>query len=125
MKKKILFLTDTLIFVLLLIQIQSTLIFVMENFSYLQNYRWDDYFYMYNISGISDAIRRSPYEQAYRWLVFIVFCLNLYALVIKLRDMRKKELVKGIYRGFIIFNMAFVVLKVLEFWIDIYYRMSV
>ena len=42
MKKKVMLLVDTLIVIFLSIQIQSTIVFIEERFSYLQNYTWDD-----------------------------------------------------------------------------------
>jgi hypothetical protein len=49
-------------------------------------------------------------------LIFIVFCFNIVSIILKLRDLPKKELVKGAYRYFIIFNLAFIVLKFLGFY---------
>ncbi len=125
MKKKIVIFIDILTVILLAIQIQSMLVFVLERFSILCNYPWNGYFVYYYGYGVTHVILASSFERLYFWIVTIIFFLNFYVIVVKLKDVQKKELVKGIYRGFIIFNMAFVVLKVLEFWINIYYRMSV
>ncbi len=119
MKKKIVIFIDILTVILLAIQIQSMLVFALERFSRLYNYSWDYYLKMYVIAGIAHAISASSFEKLYFWIVTIIFFLNLYAIVVKLKDVRKKELVRGIYRGFIVFNLIFVILKALEFYINL------
>lgn len=119
MKKKIVIFIDILTVILLAIQIQSMLVFVSERFSILCNYSWDCYFVYYYGYGITHTILSSTFEKLYFWIVTITFFLNLYAIVVKLKDIRKKELVRRIYRGFIVFNLIFVVLKALEFYINL------
>ena len=72
-KKGFLFVVDILSIILLMIQLESTIVFIMESSSYLQNFTWDDYFDLYSIFGISDMIRRSSYDQVYIWIVFIIY----------------------------------------------------
>ena len=43
-KKGFLFVVDILSIILLMIQLESTIVFIMESSSYLQNFTWDDYF---------------------------------------------------------------------------------
>ena len=116
MKKKIIFATDILTSILLLIQAQSTLDFILEDFQYLANYSWDRYIQYHAIHGIADIILDSAFKIPYLFLIFIVFCFNIVSIILKLRDLPKKELVKGAYRYFIIFNLAFIVLKFLGFY---------
>lgn len=124
MKKKILFLTDILTSILLLIQIQSIIVLIFENYAHLEDYTWNNYVELYVVYGISDAIYMSSYKQLYLWVIFIVFCLNIYSITVKFRDVNKAELYKGIYRGFIIFNILFVVLRALEFCLEIYFKLG-
>ena len=116
MKKKFIFTIDILTSMLLLIQAQSTLALIFENFGHLANYSWDDYIKFHAIYGIADIILDSAFKIPYLFLIFIVFCFNIVSIILKLRDLPKKELVKGAYRYFIIFNVAFIVLKFLGFY---------
>ena len=117
MKKKVMLIVDTLIVIFLSIQIQSTIVFIMESSSYLQNFTWDDYFDLYSIFGISDMIRRSSYNQVYIWIVFIIYFLSFYVIVVKIKDIRKKELIHGACKWFIVTNILFVLLKTIEYYI--------
>ena len=76
--------------------------------------------YIYIVYGIARFIDVSLYRDIYPWIQFIVFCFNIYAAMVKLKDIHNKELVKGIYRYFLVFNVAFVVIKVLEFCVNWY-----
>jgi len=119
-KKLLLLFIDIFTAVLLTIQIQSTIVLMMESFPYLKNYTWQDYLSIYIVYGIARSIDWSPYRAIYPWIQFIVFCLNIYAAMVKLKDIHNKELVKGIYRYFLVFNVAFVVIKALEFCVNWY-----
>ena len=116
MKKKFIFATDILTSILLLIQAQSTLALILEHFKYLENYSWDDYIALHSTNGIVEMIICCGFKIPYLFLIFIVFCFNIVSIILKLRDLPKKELVKGAYRYFIIFNVAFIVLKFLGFY---------
>ena len=118
-KKGFLFVVDILSIILLMIQLESTIVFIMESSSYLQNFTWDDYFDLYSIFGISDMIRRSSYDQVYIWIVFIMYFLSFYVIVVKIKDIRKKELIHGACRWFIVTNIFFVLLKTIEFYIHL------
>ena len=120
-KKGFLFVVDILSIILLMIQLESTIVFIMESSSYLQNFTWDDYFDLYSIFGISDMIRRSSYDQVYIWIVFIIYFLSFYVIVVKIKDIRKKELIHGAYRWFIVTNIFFMLLKTIEFYIHLGY----
>ena len=117
MKKKtlLLFFVDILTAILLIIHMQSTIVLIIEDFSNFKDYTLYDYLNFYDLFGIAYSIRISPYDKLYVWFVFIVFCLNIYAAMVKLKDINNKELVKGIYSYFLVFNVAFVVVKALEF----------
>ena len=119
-KKLLLFFIDILTAVLLIIQVQSTIVLIIEDFSYLKNYTWQDYLNFYDIFGIAHSIRISPYDKLYVWFIFMVFCFNIYAAMVKLKDINNKELVKGVYRYVLVFNVAFVVIKALEFCVNWY-----
>ena len=119
-KKLLLFFIDILTAILLMIYIQSTVCFMIKEFSYLRAYPLRSYFSVYIFYGIVGVIERSPYCYIYPWIQFIVFCLNIYAAMVKLKDIHNKELVKGIYRYFLVFNVAFVVIKALEFCVNWY-----
>ena len=119
MKNKVMLIVDTLIVIFLSIQIQSTIVFIMESSSYLQNFTWDDYFDLYSIFGISDMIRRSSYDQVYIWIVCIIYFSSFYVIVVKIKDIRKKELIHGCYRWFIVINILFMLLKTIEFYIHL------
>ena len=119
-KKHLLFFIDTLTAILLTIYFQSTMVLMLENFSYLKNYTWQDYLSIYIVYGIARFIDVSLYRDIYPWIQFIVFCLNIYAAMVKLKDINNKELVKGIYSYFLVFNVAFVVIKALEFCVNWY-----
>ena len=121
MKKKVMLIVYTLIVIFLSIQIQSTIVFIMESSSYLQNFTWDDYFDLYSIFGISDMIRRSSYDQVYIWIVFIIYFLSFYVIVVKIKDIRKKELIHGASRWFIVTNIFFMLLKTIELYIHLGY----
>ena len=116
MKKKFIFTIDILTSMLLLIQAQSTLALIFENFEHLENYPWLDYIGLHTVHGIAEIILNSVFKTPYLFLIFIVFCFNIVSIILKLRDLAKKELVKGAYRYFIIFNVAFIVLKFLGFY---------
>ena len=116
-KKKLLFFIDILTTILLIIQVQSMLVFSIKYFSHLKDFLVQTYFAGYVFYGISGVIERSTYRDIYPWIQFIVFCLNIYAAMVKLKDINNKELVKGIYRYFLLFNVAFVVVKALEFYV--------
>ena len=116
MKKKFIFTIDILTSILLLIQAQSTLALILEHFKYLENYSWDDYIALHSTNGIVEMIICCGFKIPYLFLIFIVFCFNIVSIILKLRDLSKKELVKGAYRYFIIFNVAFIVLKFLGFY---------
>jgi len=118
-KKGFLFVVDILSIILLMIQLESTIVFIMESSSYLQNFTWDDYFDLYSIFGISDMIRRSSYDQVYIWIVCIIYFSSFYVIVVKIKDIRKKELIHGCYLWFIVINILFVLLKTLEFYIHL------
>lgn len=120
-KKGFLFVVDILSIILLMIQLESTIVFIMESSSYLQNFTWDDYFDLYSIFGISDMIRRSSYDQVYIWIVFIIYFLSFYVIVVKIKDIRKKELIHGAYRWVIVTNIFFMLLKTIEFYIHLGY----
>ena len=75
---------------------------------------------IYIVYGIARFIDVSLYRDIYPWIQCIVFCLNIYAAMVKLKDIHNKELVKGIYRYFLVFNVAFVVIKALEFCVNWY-----
>ena len=119
-KKLLLFFIDILTAILLMIYIQSTVCFMIKEFSYLRAYPLRSYFSVYIFYGIVGVIERSPYCYIYPWIQFIVFCFNIYAAMVKLKDIHNKELVKGIYRYFLVFNVAFVVIKALEFCVNWY-----
>ena len=120
-KKGFLFVVDILSIILLMIQLESTIVFIMERSSYLQNFTWDDYFDLYSIFGISDMIRRSSYDQVYIWIVCIIYFSSFYVIVVKIKDIRKKELIHGACRWFIVTNILFVLLKTIEFYIHLGY----
>ena len=119
MKNKVIHFVDILTVIFLSIQIQSTIVFIMESSSYLQNFTWDDYFDLYSIVGISDMIRRSSYDQVYIWIVCIIYFSSFYVIVVKIKDIRKKELIHGCYRWFIVINILFMLLKTIEFYIHL------
>ena len=121
MKNKVIHFVDILTVIFLSIQIQSTIVFIEERFSYLQNYEWSDYFDLYSIFGISDMIRRSSYDQVYIWIVCIMYFSSFYVIVVKIKDIRKKELIHGAYRWFIVTNIFFMLLKTIEFYIHLGY----
>lgn len=121
MKKKVMLLVDTLTVIFLSIQIQSTIVFIEERFSYLQNYEWSDYFYLYRCCGITDTILSSSFEKLYCWIVFIIYFLSFYVIVVKIKDIWKKELIHGACRWFIVTNILFVLLKTIEFYIHVGY----
>ena len=121
MKKKVMLLVDTLTVIFLSIQIQSTIVFIEERFSYLQNYEWSDYFYLYRCCGITDTILSSSFEKLYCWIVCIMYFSSFYVIVVKIKDIRKKELIHGAYRWFIVTNIFFMLLKTIEFYIHLGY----
>ncbi len=121
MKNKVIHFVDILTVIFLSIQIQSTIVFIEERFSYLQNYEWSDYFYLYRCCGITDTILSSSFEKLYCWIVFIIYFLSFYVIVVKIKDIRKKELIHGAYRWFIVTNIFFMLLKTIEFYIHLGY----
>ena len=121
MKNKVIHFVDILTVIFLSIQIQSTIVFIEERFSYLQNYEWSDYFYLYRCCGITDTILSSSFEKLYCWIVFIIYFLSFYVIVVKIKDIRQKELIHGAYRWFIVTNIFFMLLKTIEFYIHLGY----
>ena len=117
MKNKVIHFVDILTVIFLSIQIQSTIVFIEERFSYLQNYEWSDYFYLYRCCGITDTILSFSFEKLYYWIVFIVYFSSFYVIVVKIKDIRKKELIHGACRWFIVTNILFVLLKTIEYYI--------
>lgn len=98
MKKKFIFTIDILTSILLLIQAQSTLALILEHFKYLENYSWDDYIALHSTNGIVEMIICCGFKIPYLFLIFIVFCFNIVSIILKLKDLPKKELVK-VYIG--------------------------
>ena len=121
MKNKVIHFVDILTVILLVIDIQSKLMFTMEKWDRLQNYEWSDYFYLYRCCGITDTILSSSFEKLYCWIVFIIYFLSFYVIVVKIKDIRKKELIHGCYRWFIVINILFMLLKTIEFYIHLGY----
>ena len=124
MKNKVIHFVDILTVIFLSIQIQSTIVFIEERFSYLQNYEWSDYFYLYRCCGITDTILSSSFEKLYCWIVCIMYFSSFYVIVVKIKDIRKKELIHGAYRWFIVTNIFFMLLKTIEFYIHLGYIFS-
>ena len=118
-QKHLLFFIDISTAILLTIQIQSTIVLMIEDFSYLKDYTWQNYLDYYDMCGIVYSICISPYDELYVGIVCIVFCLNIYAVLVKLQDIHNKEIVKGMYRYFLTFNVAFVIIKVLELYVNL------
>ena len=121
MKNKVIHFVDILTVIFLSIQIQSTIVFIEERFSYLQNYEWSDYFYLYRCCGITDTILSSSFEKLYCWIVCIMYFSSFYVIVVKIKDIRKKELIHGCYLWFIVTNIFFMLLKTIEFYIHLGY----
>ena len=117
MKNKVIHFVDILTVIFLSIQIQSTIVFIEERFSYLQNYEWSDYFYLYRCCGITDTILSSSFEKLYCWIVCIMYFSSFYVIVVKIKDIRKKELIHGACKWFIVTNILFVLLKTIEYYI--------
>lgn len=119
MKNKVIRFVDILTVIILMIGLQSWIIFVKENFIYLQNYSWDSCILCYSVCGMLDMIRRSSYEYIYHGTVFVVYFASFYVITVKLIDLWKKELIHRVYRWFIVINICFVVFKTLEFLIHL------
>ena len=119
MKNKVIHFVDILTVIILMIGLQSWIIFVKENFIYLQNYSWDSCILCYSVCGMLDMIRRSSYDFIYNLLVFIVYISSFYVITVKLIDLWKKELISGTYRWFIVINICFVIFKTLDFLIEL------
>ena len=124
-QKHLLLFIDISTAILLIIYIQSTIALSIEYFSHLKKFLLRTYFSLYTFHGIAGAIYNSPFRNIYPRIQFIVFCLNIYAIVVKLKGIRNKELVRGMYRYFIIFNAVFVVFKIFEFYAYLEGLMSV
>ena len=119
MKNKVIHFVDILTVIILMIILQSEIVFIKGNCLYVQNSPWYDYMWMYSISGISDMIRRSSYDFIYNLLVFIVYISSFYVITVKLIDLWKKELISGTYRWFIVINICFVIFKTVDFLIEL------
>ena len=119
MKNKVIHFVDILTVIILMIGLQSWIIFVKENFIYLQNYSWDSCILCYSVCGMLDMIRRSSYDFIYNLLVFIVYIASFYVIVVKLIDLWKKELIHRVYRWFIVINICFVLWKIIEILIEL------
>lgn len=116
MKRKIILAIDILTVILFAIQIQSTVVFIFEEYSYLHYYSWNKFFIYYNSYGLSTLVYDSfRSEFIYYQFLFIVFCLNLYVIVIKMICMYKKETMYGMYRALLFVNIAFICAKIVEF----------
>ena len=114
MKRKIILAIDILTAILFAIQIQSTVVFIFEEYSYLQNYFWNEFFIFYRSYGLSSLGYSFQSELIYYQFLFIVFCLNLYVIVIKMICMYKKETMY-VYRALLFVNIAFICAKIVEF----------
>ena len=119
MKNKVIHFVDILTVIILMIILQSEIVFIKGNCLYVQNSPWYDYMWMYSISGISDMIRRSSYEYIYHGTVFVVYFASFYVIVVKLIDLWKKELIHRVYRWFIVINICFVLWKIIEILIEL------
>ena len=115
MKRKIILAIDILTAILFAIQIQSTVVFIFEEYSYLQNYFWNEFFIFYRSYGLSSLGYSFQSELIYYQFLFIVFCLNLYVILIKMICMYKKETMYGMYRALLFVNIAFICAKIVEF----------
>ncbi len=115
MKRKIILAIDILTAILFAIQIQSTVVFIFEEYSYLQNYFWNEFFIFYRSYGLSSLGYSFQSELIYYQFLFIVFCLNLYVIVIKMICMYKKETMYGMHRALLFVNIAFICAKIVEF----------
>ena len=115
MKRKIILAIDILTAILFAIQIQFTVVFIFEEYSYLQNYFWNEFFIFYRSYGLSSLGYSFQSELIYYQFLFIVFCLNLYVIVIKMICMYKKETMYGMHRALLFVNIAFICAKIVEF----------
>ena len=115
MKRKIILAIDILTAILFAIQIQSTVVFIFEEYSYLQNYFWNEFFIFYRSYGLSSLGYSFQSELIYYQFLFIVFCLNLYVIVIKMICIYKKETMYGMHRALLFVNIAFICAKIVEF----------
>ncbi len=116
-KKKFILITDLLVTVFLIIQLQSTICYILEHIAVLHNRSIYDYLTLYSITGLEYAIHITPFGIIISWLVVITFFSNIAVIVIKIIDMFRKEekLIRGLYRYFIIINILFVILKIIYF----------
>ena len=115
MKRKIILAIDILTAILFAIQIQSTVVFIFEEYSYLQNYFWNEFFIFYRSYGLSSLGYSFQSELIYYQFLFIVFFLNLNVIVIKMICMYKKETMYGMHRALLFVNIAFICAKIVEF----------
>ena len=119
-KTKIIFF-DILTVILLMIQLQSLVVYFVHSLSYSHDLTWTDYLSIYSLYGISYTIYHSSFIYIYILTLFITFFWNIYVITVKTKDIRKKELIHGCYLWFIVTNILFVLLKTIEFYIHLGY----
>jgi|GEM_PF-2782093 hypothetical protein len=112
-KKKFIFIIDILTAILLLLQMESLTLYILDSlggrtlFSILAYYQCE---------GVILDISFSPVGKIFILAVFILFSMNFVVVIFKLIDFFSKEkILKAVCRYLIIMNIIFVIWRLIEY----------
>ena len=74
MKNKVIHFVDILTVIFLSIQIQSTVVFIFEDYSYLHYYSWNKFFIYYNSYGLSTLVYDSFRSEFIYYQFLFILC---------------------------------------------------
>ena len=114
-KSKILWIIDALTIIFLIIQIQSTIARISPEhyWHYPLKEQLYDSIYLYTVHGWSEVLH-DCLGSIVPWSKFLLFFANIYAVIWKIIGTIKRN-VSSKSRVFIIVNLVFIVLKLIEF----------
>lgn len=124
-RKKTIKIIDTLTAIILFMQLESLLQFIVVHFRNLGDLVMGYgtplvFLFHYKYAGLIFMIYTSPLYQVFIAFFFIVFCMNFVVVILKIIDFffGKEKILRGKYRYLIIMNLVF-----LAWWIVDYYYM--
>lgn len=126
MKRNILVIMDYITLILIIMHIHSLISFIIEDYSYLNNYDFFDYISFHDLYGVISILKNTVYRDLWILFSFIVYIINIVAVIVKIRDIfTKKQVFCSFKNFFIVLNILFIAFKTIEYNIDFCYLMSV
>ncbi len=115
-KKKFIFIIDILTAILLLLQMESLTLYILERLDSLGGRTLFSILAYYQCEGVILDISFSPVGKIFILAVFILFSMNFVVVIFKLIDFFSKEkILKAVCRYLIIMNIIFVIWRLIEY----------